>query len=112
VSWPPRRSPASHLAVQLLKRTISRPRPAICRSASRLSIEPPDHFSFPSGHAAAALSVALGAAVALPLSLAPWVVGGGLLVGVTRCYLGVHYPGDVLAGWMLAGAAFLAAVQL
>jgi undecaprenyl-diphosphatase len=101
----------SHLAVQLLKRTISRPRPRLPVGLAAL-IEPPDHFSFPSGHAAAALSVALGAAVALPLSLAPWVVGGGLLVGVTRCYLGVHYPGDVLAGWMLAGAAFLAAVQL
>jgi undecaprenyl-diphosphatase len=101
----------SHLAVQLLKRTISRPRPHMPVGLAAL-IEPPDHFSFPSGHAAAALSVALAAAIVAPAGLAPWLIGGSLLVGLSRSYLGVHYPGDVLAGWLLACAAFLAALQL
>jgi undecaprenyl-diphosphatase len=102
---------SSHLAVQLLKRTVSRPRPQLPVGIAAL-IEPPDRFSFPSGHAAAALSVALAAAAVVPAGLAPWLVGAALLVGVTRCYLGVHYPGDVLAGWVLAGAAFTAAVYV
>lgn len=96
----------SHLCVQLLKRAIARPRPHLPVGIQSL-VEAPDRFSFPSGHAAAALSVALGAAAAIPAA-APWLMGLALLVGVSRCYLGVHYPGDVAAGWVLAWLAFLA----
>lgn len=96
----------SHLCVQLLKRSISRGRPQLPVGITSL-VEAPDRFSFPSGHAAAAMSVALGAALALPAA-APWLLGLGVLVGGSRCYLGVHYPGDVLAGWILAAAAFVA----
>lgn len=97
---------ASHLAVQALKRTISRPRPRLPVGVASLAAAP-DRFSFPSGHSAAALSVALGVSVLLPAFVAPWLLGLALLVGVTRCYLGVHYPGDVIAGWVLAVSAFL-----
>lgn len=94
----------SHLCVQLLKRSISRARPLLPVGIKSL-VEAPDRFSFPSGHAAAALSVALGAAVAMPAA-APWLLGLGTLVGLSRCYLGIHYPGDVFAGWILAASAF------
>lgn len=75
-------------------------------------VDAPDRFSFPSGHAAAALSVALGIGLVVPAALAAAVIGLGLLVGLSRCYLGVHYPGDVLVGWVLAVAAFAAALLL
>jgi undecaprenyl-diphosphatase len=72
-------------------------------------IEPEDRFSFPSGHAAAGLSVALPLALALGGGAGTLMLVAGLLVGVSRCYLGVHYPGDVLVGWALASGATMIA---
>lgn len=88
----------SHLVVQLIKRRVNRERPPVLPH-----IPAPDRFSFPSGHATAALSVGLGYALAFP-ALAPWLVGAALLVGWSRVVLGVHYPGDVLVGQMIAVA--------
>jgi len=91
----------SHAVVQVLKRTISRPRPRMPEGFAAL-VQAPDRFSFPSGHAASSLSVALGVAVTLPGPAAGALVGLAGIVGLSRCYLGVHYPGDVVAGWVLA----------
>ena len=99
---------ASHAVVQLLKRTITRARPRMPEGFAAL-VQAPDRFSFPSGHAASSLSVALaGAAVPAPPASAA-LVALALAVGLSRCYLGVHYPGDVVAGWMLAVLGVLAA---
>lgn len=91
----------SHLGVEVLKRLFTRERPRLPVGFHWL-VGVPDRFSFPSGHATAALSIALPVALALPLAMALPVLGVGVTVGVSRCYLGVHYPGDVLAGWTLS----------
>ncbi len=91
---------ASHLVVQLVKRTVTRARPLMPTGVGAL-VQPPDRFSFPSGHAAATVSVALGAATGLPAIATPLLACVAALVGISRCYLGVHYPGDVAAGWAL-----------
>jgi undecaprenyl-diphosphatase len=61
----------------------------------------PDRFSFPSGHAAAALSVALAYAVVWP-SLALPILALAMAIGGSRVALGVHYPGDVAMGQAIA----------
>ena len=99
----------SHLLVQLAKRTVSRPRPMLDGSYA-IVIKAPDRFSFPSGHSAAAMSVAFAYGVAYP-PLAPPLVAVAMAVGLSRVALGVHYPGDVFVGQLLAvltGALVLA----
>lgn len=94
----------SHLMVQLLKRTVCRDRPDLPVGIGSM-VAVPDQFSFPSGHAAAALSLALPLVLVLPWGYALPVLTLGFVVSMSRCYLGVHYPGDVLAGWALTGAS-------
>ena len=98
----------SQVAVQLLKRVVARPRPQLPAGMGSL-LAAPDRFSFPSGHAAATLSVALPFATVLPTPVALAALALATTVGLSRVYLGVHYPGDVLVGWMLAALAATAA---
>jgi membrane-associated phospholipid phosphatase len=56
--------------------------------------------SFPSEHAAGALALALLGALAWPRGRYAFLAAG-LAVGVARVAGGLHYPGDVLAGWTL-----------
>lgn len=94
----------SQIGVQWLRRAVARPRPQLPTGIGSL-IASPDRFSFPSGHAAATLSVALPLASALPTPVALVILALAATVGLSRVYLGVHYPGDVLMGWMVAALA-------
>lgn len=96
----------SHLLVQMVKRTVMRPRPSRGATIETLVGEP-DRFAFPSGHSAAAMSVAIAYAAAYPALAAPALLLAGL-VGMSRVFLGVHYPGDVLVGQLLAALVYLA----
>ena len=93
---------ASHLVVQAIKRTVGRRRPSRVDGAkSKTWALEPDRFSFPSGHSAAVISVALAYAIAFP-PFALVLLPIALFVGFSRVRLGVHYPGDVLAGQIIA----------
>lgn len=89
----------------VLKAVFQRARPELFDSGYAASF-----YSFPSGHA----TVAVGFYGTLVL-LTAWHVAGGwrwllaatgvalvLLIGLSRLYLGVHYPTDILAGFLAA----------
>jgi membrane-associated phospholipid phosphatase/uncharacterized damage-inducible protein DinB len=98
--------------VDLLKAVTDRPRPTLWPHLVAVSSS-----SFPSGHATAgaALYPLLGW-IALRARRRGRVVGWalglavGIFVGVGRLYLGVHWPSDVLAGWVLGAALSAGAI--
>lgn len=100
------------LVSTLLKELFGRPRPELVPHGAYVFTA-----SFPSGHAmlSAVVYLTLGTLVARLVTqrrLQLYVMGVAVLlsvlVGISRVYLGVHWPSDVVAGW--AGGALWALV--
>ncbi len=62
-------------------------------------------YSFPSSHAANTFAQALWWGWIYPRSMVLWLVLA-FIIGYSRIYIGVHYPSDVLGGWVIGGFSF------
>lgn len=84
----------------ILKDLIQRPRPCQIMSELNLLVNCGPAFSMPSSHAAN--SFAQAALFGTLLSKSRWyVLIGAFLISISRVFVGVHFPGDVLAGALL-----------
>ena len=101
------------IITEIAKYAANRPRPATALVSAPST-------SFPSGHA---LGVIVGVlallTVVLPVVRRPlraWLVAFGaaivILIGIGRVVLNVHHPSDVLAGWALGYAYFVACLLM
>ncbi len=95
----------------LLKKKFKRNRPQDCLHAFTAKIIPSDQFSFPSGHTAAAFVMATQIMFFFP-SLGLFALCWAIAIGFSRVLLGVHFPGDILAGISLGVLCTLLANQI
>ena len=95
----------------VLKRGFKRNRPQDALFDFRSFIIPSDKFSFPSGHTSAAFLMATLMAYFHPALILPaylWASG----VGLSRIFLGVHFPTDILVGATMGASIALISLRM
>jgi undecaprenyl-diphosphatase len=95
----------------VLKPAFRRQRPYERPNFAVLLVKAPGPNSLPSAHAGSSIAAAIPLAVGLP----PWgwlFLGLALLIGYSRVYVGVHYPADIVLGFIVGAlsAALVLAV--
>lgn len=92
----------------ILKHLFARPRPWVDCAALIPLVTERDPNSFPSGHTSAAFAFAMAALRELPrrwMKVSAVVLAA--LMALSRLYVGVHYPSDVLVGFVVGDLAAL-----
>lgn len=93
---------ADQLTSGLMKPLLQRERPCKTLEGFRLLAHCGSRYGFPSSHAANAAGITM----LLGLLYRRWAIPCAIvafLIGYSRIYVGVHYPLDVLVGWLIGG---------
>ena len=91
----------------VLKRAFDRPRPSLVDPAVHPLVAVPHSAAMPSGHASTAFAAAVAVGLVHPRLRWP-LLALAALIALSRVWLGVHYPTDVIAGAALGAAIAIA----
>ena len=96
------------LLAQLISHVWVRERPFVAHPSETLLLAAPSHEpSFPSDHAVAAFAIAFSVAFLGSRRVGALFLIGAAAVGLTRVFVGLHYPGDVAGGALVGLVAAL-----
>jgi undecaprenyl-diphosphatase len=90
------------LISQVISHLWVRERPFVAHPRETLLLAAPSHEpSFPSDHAVAAFAIACSVALVAGRRPGALLLAGATMVGITRVFVGLHYPGDIAGGALL-----------
>ncbi len=84
----------------ILRKILNKPRPFNRDDVVKL-VDHKNNGSFPSNHACSAMIISLSFIIICPV-LVPCFVLFAFMTGLTRVMTGVHYPYDVICGWLIS----------
>ncbi len=96
----------------LIKNLVARPRPYRMIEALTIIIPEPGEFSFPSGHTSSSFAAGVVLYLMLPKKYGVPAMILAFLIGISRLYVGVHYPTDVLGGMVMGTVLAVATVKI
>lgn len=96
----------------VIKDIAARPRPYFTIEGLEILVKPLKSYSFPSGHACSSFASATALCLAFRKQGGAWAFLPAALISLSRIYVGVHYPTDVLAGAVLGALVALAVYKL
>lgn len=92
------------VCARIIKKAVGRQRPCAVEQTDsfkcRLLLEKKTSKSFPSNHSANTAAFAVATATIVGFKPAVPLILLAFLVGYSRVYVGVHFPVDVVAGWL------------
>ena len=94
-----------------LKNLVARPRPYTVLEELTILIDKPGEFSFPSGHTSSSFAFAFAVYLLLPQKYGIPAMVLAALIAVSRLYVGVHYPTDILGGIAVGVCCSILAVK-